>query len=338
MDLIKLYIKRPSVLIVMLLLLLLGGFYSYKLLNYELIPKFEVNVITISTIYAGASPSEIESTVTKKIEDAVSSLENIKKIQSQSYESLSVVVIQLTNDANVDNTLNEAQRKINAIRADLPTDAKEPSLSKFSLSDLPIISIGVTSNLSSQELYDLVDKKIQPELSRVPGVAQVNIIGGRKREIRVSVDAQKLEGYGLTIGQVQQIITASNMEIPAGKLKTRDSYTSIRVLGKIQDIEQLRNLTLTSQNGIEIRLSDVADVQDAEEDAEKIARINQENTLLLQVLKQTDANAVSVSEQVRAKMTQIERTYKNENVKLQLAEDTSEFTLHAANSVMFDLF
>ena len=97
------------------------------------------------------------------------------------------------------------------------------------------------------------------------------------------------------------------MEIPAGKLKTRDSYTSIRVLGKIQDIEQLRNLTLASKNGIEIRLSDVADVQDAEEDADKIARINQENTLLLQVLKQTDANAVSVSEQVRTKMAQIEK-------------------------------
>ena len=337
MDLIKLSIKRPSVLIVMLSLLLLGGFYSYKLLNYELIPKFEVNVVTISTIYPGASPSEIESTVTKKIEDGVSALENIKKIQSYSYESLSVVVVQLTNDANVDNTLNEAQRKINAIRANLPTDAKEPSLSKFSLSDLPIVSIGVTSKLSSQELYDLVDKKIQPELSRVPGVAQVNIIGGRKREIRVNIDAKKLEGYGLSIGQVQQLIAASNMEIPAGKIKTRENSTSIRLLGKIQDIEQLRNLTLASQNGVEIRLSDVADVQDTEEEAEKIARIDQENTLLLQVLKQTDANAVSVSELVRKKMEQIEQTYKNEGVKMLLAEDTSEFTLHAANSVMFDL-
>ena len=337
MDLIKLSIKRPSVLIVMLSLLLLGGFYSYKLLNYELIPKFEVNVVTISTVYAGASPSEIESTVTKRIEDAVSALENIKKIQSYSYESLSVVVVKLTNDADVDNTLNEAQRKINAIRAYLPTDAKEPSLSKFSLSDLPIISIGVTSKLSSQELYDLVDKKIQPELSRVPGVAQVNIIGGRKREIRVNVDAKKLEGYGLSIGQVQQLIAASNMEIPAGKIKTRENSTSIRLLGKIQDVEQLRNLTLASQNGVEIRLSDVADVQDTEEEAEKIARIDQENTLLLQVLKQTDANAVSVSELVRKKMEQIEQTYKNEGVKMLLAEDTSEFTLHAANSVMFDL-
>ena len=337
MDLIKLSIKRPSVLIVMLTLLLLGGFYSYKLLNYELIPKFEVNVVTISTIYPGASPSEIESTVTKKIEDGVSALENIKKIQSYSYESLSVVVVQLTNDANVDNTLNEAQRKINAIRANLPTDAKEPSLSKFSLSDLPIVSIGVTSKLSSQELYDLVDKKIQPELSRVPGVAQVNIIGGRKREIRVNIDAKKLEGYGLSIGQVQQLIAASNMEIPAGKIKTRENSTSIRLLGKIQDVEQLRNLTLASQNGVEIRLSDVADVQDTEEEAEKIARIDQENTLLLQVLKQTDANAVSVSELVRKKMEQIEQTYKNEGVKMLLAEDTSEFTLHAANSVMFDL-
>ena len=107
------------------------------------------------------------------------------------------------------------------------------------------------------------------------------------------------------------------MEIPAGKLKTRENSTSIRVLGKIQDVEQLRNLPLVSQKGIEIRLSDVADVQDTEEDATKIARINQENTLLLQVLKQTDANAVSVSELVRKKMAQIEKNYANENLKLQ---------------------
>lgn len=337
MNLIKLSIKRPSVLIVILSLLLLGGFYTYKLLNYELIPKFEVNVVTVSTIYAGASPSEIESTVTKKIEDAVSSLQNVKKLISNSYEGVSVVIIQLTDEADVDYTLNEAQRKINAIRSELPKDAKEPSLSKFSLSDLPIVSIGVTSDLSSQELYDLVDKKIQPELSRVPGVAKVSIIGGRKREIRVSLDANKLEGYGLSIPQVQQLIAASNMEIPTGKLKTRDNSTTIRLLGKISDVEQLRNLTLASRDGVEIRLSDVADVQDTEQEATKVARIDQKSTLLLQVIKQTDANAVSVSEEVRKRMGHIEQAYKNENVKMTLAEDTSEFTLEAANSVMHDL-
>ena len=337
MNIIKTSINRPSLIIVILSLLLIGGIYSYKSLKYELIPNIEVNVITISTVYGGASPSEIESTVTKKIEDAVSSLQNIKKIQSYSYESLSVVVVQLTANADTDFLLNEAQRKINAIRSDLPDDANEPSLSKFSLSDQPILSVGVTANISSQELYELVDKKLQPELSRVNGVAQVISVGGQEREIRVSLDPNKLEGYGLNINQVQQIIAASNLDFPTGKLKTRDNNTTIRLAGKFKTIEELRNLTLASRNGIDIRLSDVADVQDTEKEAEKIARINQENTLLLQITKQTDANAVTVSELVRNKIAQLEDTYKTNNLKIDIANDTSEFTLKAANSVVFDL-
>ncbi len=337
MNIIKTSINRPSLIIVILSLLLIGGIYSYRALNYELIPNIEVNVITISTVYGGASPTEIESTVTKKIEDAVSSLENIKKIQAYSYESLSVVVIQLNAGSDTDFLLNEAQRKINAIRSDLPDDANEPSLSKFSLSDMPILSLGVTANMTSQALYELVDKKLSPELSRVNGVAQVTMVGGREREIRVSLDPNKLEGYGLSIAQVQQIIAASNMDFPTGKLKTRENNTTIRLAGKFKTVEELRNLTVASINGNNIRLSDVADVQDTEKEAEKVARINQENTLLLQITKQTDANAVAVSELVRNKITEIENTYKSDDLKIDIANDTSEFTLKAANSVVFDL-
>ena len=135
MKLAEISIKRPSLIVVLFTILTLGGLFSYGLLGYELIPKFENNVISISTIYPGASPGEVENTVTKKIEDAISSLENIKKIDSKSYESLSVVAIQLNNNANVDYALNDAQRKINAVLSDLPDDVKQPSLSKFSFSD-----------------------------------------------------------------------------------------------------------------------------------------------------------------------------------------------------------
>src|SRR5690606_6828018 len=122
----------------------------------------EVKVVTVATVYPGASPSEVENTVSRKIEDAVSALEGVKKIQSKSYESLSVVIIQFNNDADVDFALNEAQRKINAIRSDLPEDIDEPSLTQFSLSDMPIVRMGVTGNLTENELYDLIDQRIQP--------------------------------------------------------------------------------------------------------------------------------------------------------------------------------
>src|SRR5690606_16727687 len=170
MKLAEISIKRPTLIVVLFTILTLGGLFSYTQLGYELIPKFEVNVITISTVYPGASPSEMENTVTKKIEDAVSSLENIKKIESKSYESLSVVMIQLNPGTDTNYALNDAQRKVNAILADLPEDADPPSLVKFSMDDMPIITIAATSGMNSVEFYDLLDKKIQPIVSRVPGV------------------------------------------------------------------------------------------------------------------------------------------------------------------------
>ena len=196
MKITEISIKRPSLIIVLFIILTLGGVFSYSQLGYELIPKFDVNVITIQTIYPGASPTEVESTVTKKIEDAVSSLESIKKLESTSLENLSIVMITLNDEADVNFLLTDAQRKINSILNDLPDDVEAPSLNKFSLDDIAIMSLAVTSNLSEKELYDLLDNKIQPIFARINGVAKVDMIGGEEREIQVSIDPEKLEGYG----------------------------------------------------------------------------------------------------------------------------------------------
>lgn len=337
MKLAEISIKRPSLVIVLFTILTLGGIFSYKQLGYELIPKFETNVITVSTVYPGASPSEIENTVTKKIEDAISSLENIKKIDSKSYESLSIVSITLTSNANVDISMNDAQRKINAILNDLPDDAKAPSLNKFSLSDLPIITLGANGKMDEAGFYDLIDKKIAPVLSRVQGVAQVNIIGGQEREIQVNLDATKMQGYGLSIPQVQQVILSSNLDFPTGNIQTREQKILIRLAGKYKNVEELRNLVVSSQNGIQVRLKDIADVQDAQKITEKIARINQKSAIILQIVKQSDANAVAVSELIVKTVSKLESDYKNIDLKLETAKDSTVFTLEAADSVIHDL-
>jgi HAE1 family hydrophobic/amphiphilic exporter-1 len=338
MKIVDISIKRPSIIIVLFTILILGGLFSYKQLSYELIPKFEVNVVTVATVYPGASPGEVENTVTKKLEDAVSTMENIKKIESKSYESLSVVMITLTADADADYALNDAQRKINAVLKDLPDDVDPPSLSKFSLSDLPIMTIGATGKMDEIAFYDLLDKKIQPVLSRVPGVAQVNLVGGQEREIKVSLDAKKLQGYGLSVPQVQQVLLASNLDFPTGNIKTRENSTQIRLSGKYKSVEEMRNLVISSDKDIQIRLGDIADVQDAQKDADKISRVNQKSSIILQVIKQSDANAVAVSEKINKAIAQIEKDYAKSNLKLSVANDSSQFTLTAADSVMHDLF
>ena len=311
MNLPEISIKRPTLIVVLFTILTLGGLYSYTQLGYELIPKFEVNVITISTVYPGASPSEVENTVTKKIEDAVSSLENIKKLESKSFESVSLVMVSLNPGADTDYSLNDAQRKVNAILADLPEDVDPPSLVKFSLDDMPIVTIAATANLSSEEFYDILDKKIEPIISRVPGVAQVNLIGGQEREIQVNLDQKKLEGYGLSILQINQAIQMSNLDFPTGNLKTRENETLIRLSGKFKSLDELRKLVVSDNNGVQVRLSDVADIQDSQKDVDKIARLNQESAILIQVMKQSDANAVEVSAGVIEAVKQVESDYAN---------------------------
>ncbi|WP_035668690.1 efflux RND transporter permease subunit [Flavobacterium sp. 83] len=337
MKLAEISIKRPSLVIVLFTMLILGGLFSYSQLGYELIPKFEQNVITIATVYPGASPSEVENTVTKKIEDAVASLENIKKIDSKSYESLSVVSISFNSNAKVDISMNDAQRKINAIISDLPDDAKTPSLSKFSLSDLPIITIGANGKMDEVAFYDLIDKKIAPVLSRVAGVAQVNVIGGQEREIQVNLDAAKLQGYGLSVPQVQQTILSSNLDFPTGNIQTRDQKILIRLAGKYKNVEELRNLVVSSQNGVQVRLGDIADVQDTQKIAEKISRIDQKSAIVLQIIKQSDANAVAVSEVLIKTINKLTTDYKKNGLQLQVAKDSTIFTLEAADSVVHDL-
>src|SRR5690606_2771403 len=169
MKITEVSIKRPTLVIVVFTVLTLMGLLSYFSLNYELLPKFSPPVVTVTTVYPGASPSEVENTVTKKIEDAVSSMENIKHINSSSFESLSLVTITLNNTADVDLSLNDAQRKVNTILSDLPDDAKTPSLNKFSLDDLPIMTLSARSQLDNATFFDLMDKRVGPQISRVAG-------------------------------------------------------------------------------------------------------------------------------------------------------------------------
>src|SRR3954467_5845452 len=292
MKIAEISIKRPTLVIVLFTVLILGGLFSYTSLNYELLPKFSSPVVSITTVYPGASPNEVENTVSKKIEDAVSSMENIKKIDTKSFESVSTVTITLNSGSDVDYALNDAQRKVNAILRDLPEDVDPPSLNKFSLDDLPIMTLSAGANLDEAAFYDLMDKRIAPVLSRVQGVAKVNLIGGQEREIQVSIDANKLEGYGLSLLQVQNAVLQSNLDFPTGSVQTRERDILVRLSGKYRNVDELRNLVIaTSPAGAQVRLLDVADVQDAQKDVEKVARVNQRSAIAVQVIKQSDANA-----------------------------------------------
>ncbi len=337
MNITKISIQRSTLVVVIFTVLTLLGIVSYQALNYELLPKFSPPVLTVTTLYPGASPNEVENSVTKEIEDALSSLENVKELKATSLESFSIITVQLNQGTDVDLSLQDAQRKINTILARLPDDADPPTLNKFDFDDLPIIKMGATANIPATEFFDLIEKKIKPELSRVPGMAAIKILGGAEREIKVNIQANKLEAYGISILQVQQKIRNSNLDFPTGRIKNENGQTQLRLAGKFQDLEQLRNLIIKEDQNGTVRLADLAEVQDTQKDVEVLSRINSKASVGITIQKQSDANAVEVSAQTKAALAKLEQTYAAQGLKFNVASDSSDFTLEAADSVLHDL-
>lgn len=338
MTITELSIKRPTLIVVIFSMLTLVGVYSYTQLNYELLPKITPPIITVTTVYPGAAPKEVETSVTKPVEDAISSLDEIDNVTSTSAEGVSFVVIQFNQAADVDVQLQNAQRKVNEIVSTLPTEVKTPVLSKFALDELPVIRMGATSNMPSTKFYQFIKDRIQPRLSKLPGVGQITLVGGDEREIRVNLNRERIEAYGLSIMQIAQMIKASNLDYPTGKIKNSTDQFIVRIAGKFKSVNALRNLIVgKSRSGGDIRLSDVAEVEDGQKDYSTINRINGVTSVGVIVQKQTDANSVDVSKLVRAEVAKMQNDYRAENVKFDIAQDGAQFTIDAANGVKFDL-
>jgi HAE1 family hydrophobic/amphiphilic exporter-1 len=338
MTLTELSIKRPTLIVVIFAVLTFLGVISYFSLNYELLPKYSEPVLVIVTPYPGASPSEVENSVTKKIEDAISSLEDIDNIQSTSAEGNSVVVIIFKNGADMAKALQNASMKVSNVEYMLPKDVRKPIISNFSMSDIPIIRLGITSDIPATELYDLVKNKVKPMVSTINGVSQVDILGGEEREIRINVDNEKLKAHRLSILQVTQAIQSANMEFPTGKIKDQSQEVIIRLSGKFVALQDLRNLVIaTDPGGSPVRLADIAEVNDTKKETTSINRFNGQNSVGLLVFKQPDGNEVEISKQVKKTIAHIESIYASKHIKFAIANDTSEFTLISANAVMKDL-
>lgn len=338
MSLTEIAIKRPLLITVVFSSLILFGIMSYNRLNYELLPKFDFNVITVITTYRGASAEEIENTVTKKVEEAVSSIEGVNQITSSSMENASLVTIELTNDVPVEQALADAQRKVEQIIAELPEDAERPKYNKFSTSEFPVIRMGLTADLGAKELYDLVDLQIKPQLANAKGVGQVDLIGASERQIRVRLDQSKLEAYKLSVGQVAQLVNYSGLSTPAGNIKSNEFQYSIKYDSKYSSVEDLRNLPLIQYpDGGKVYLKDIGEVIEGEEELEMLTHVNGIPSIGINIMKQSDANAVEVSKGVKSRIAALESQYKNINLKFNIAADQSEYTLESANAVVDDL-
>lgn len=338
MKFIETILKRPSMIIVLFAILFIGGLASYNQLSYVLLPEFSVPTITITTLYPGAAPTEVEAEVSKKIEDAVSGLDNIEDVTSKSMESASLVIVQFKAGTDIDKALEDAQRDVNNMLSDLPDDAETPSLSKISPSDQPIMQLLATSSLPNEVFYQQVEDKYLPMLQQIEGVAEITMTGGDQREIRINVNNDKLRFYGLSLLQVTQAINQANLDFPTGKVKSTSENMTLRLAGKFASLDDIRSLVITSPvSGSPIRVGDVAEITDGLTDAESISRYNGVNGIGLFIKKQSDANAVEISKSVQAKLASIEKANAKDKIKFAIAYDSSIFTLESVEAVTHDL-
>ena len=338
MSITEIAIKRPSLIIVIFAVLIGGGLFCYNKLNYELMPDMSQPTLIITTSYPGATPSNVEQTVTKKIEDVLSSIDRIKGITSQSMEGISVIQAEFTMNTDIDNKQQEVQRKLNNIMSSLPDDVKTPGISKITPSDQPIMQLTTTSSLDNAAFYDLVKNDIRPQLQQIPGVGEITLVGGQEREIQVNINKDKLDYYGLSITQVTSAINKANTEFPTGKIKTRQEQMTVRVTGKFTSVEQLNDLTIAQPaTGSVIKLRDIAAVSDLVKDATAVNRYNGKNGIGILIKKQNGANAVEISKQVKQRIALLEKKYAADNVKMIIADDTADFTLESADAVTHDL-
>lgn len=338
MNITEISIKRPSLIIVLFSVFGLLGFIGYKNLSYELMPDFNQPVVVIKTVYPGAEPNEVETSVSRKIEDALSNLEGVDYLVTKSLPNASIIIANLKYGTDLDKSMQDAQRYIDNIRKDLPQDILSPVMSKVSPNDLPIMSISATSNLSSTEFYQKMKDDYLPQIQQIKGVAEITILGGEEREVQVKINQDKLKFYKISMLQVVEAINRSGIDLPAGKVQTEKENNSVRLTGKFTSLENIKNVQVAMPIlGSPIYVKDLAEVVDGVREITSISRYNGKNGIGLLLKKQGDANAVDVSKLVREKFASIEQQNAGSGVRFIIADDSTDNTIAAVDSVVFDL-
>ncbi len=320
-----------------ILAIMMVGAVAYRSMAVELMPSVRIPVVAVSIAYPGAGPKEVESRITKPVEDAVASTPGLKKLSSTSGDGSSLTIIEFKESMDPDLVAQDVQRRVNLVQPGFPEGAKAPAVMKFSMSDSPIIVAGVGWDRNPAGIYQLVDTAIRPRLEAVEGVASVQLFGGREREIQVSIDRDKLEARGISLPQVTGALAAANLSASAGFLQDGDSQYNVRVYGLYQELDQLGNLVLSaSSNGSIVRLKDVASIEDGFKKQSALSRVNGHDGVAILVQKQQMANTVAVSQGVQKALKELAPTLP-EGVEISVVLDDAKFVKQSLDGVQGSL-
>jgi len=336
MTLTEIAIKRPAAVSMFFLAIAVLGALLYGRLPVDLLPAMDWPWVVVVTVWPGAGPQEVESMVSKPLEDAVISINKLKHVRSYSNEGVSVVVLEFDMSADVDVVTQETQRMVNSARLSLPDDILEPTLFKADLGQLPVMQVAISSDMPGTELHALVSREIVPRLQQIPGVGQVQISGAEEREIQIAIDPDKLRSHGLTLSEINQIIGIDNLDVPAGKIYSNSQDLTLRVAGKYKTVTEIGETRIPLASGNSLPLSDIAVVTDTIKAERSLAKLNGTRALGLSIMKQSKANSVKTSESVRHELAKIEKDF-NGRFKVLVAQDITQFTKDAVVGVQRNL-
>lgn len=337
MKLPEISVRRPVATLMVFVGVIVIGSIVFMNLNIDLLPDIEPPVITVLTAWPGASATDVEQRVTKPMEDSLAMIEGVDDIMSQSLDSISAVSVRFKWGSDLDVRTGDVRDSVSMAKYELPDDADEPVILRITSGTVPVVEFSMTAERTFDGLYHFADNVVAQELSQVPGVGQVMIFGGRSREIRVSLDTEVLEAYHLPPETIVRVLESENINIPSGSLERGGTEYFVRVPGRFSSVEEIRKVVIGSHQGNTITLEDVAQVEDTFREPIMHAWQGDREALVLIVMKNSDANTVTVAGNVIERMQLLAAERFPEDVAYDVVMDTSEFIINSIRNLAMSL-
>ncbi len=325
-------VKRPVFATMLILSLVVVGAFSFFSLGVDLFPKVDFPTLTITVINPGASPEEIETEITEKVEEAVNTISGIDELRSTSIEGVSQVFVQFLLEKDIEAAFNEVQQKVQLVIPQLPETAEKPSVQKLDSDAAPVLRLVVSAPQPLREVTEVAKRQIKERIESISGVGQVVIIGGRERQINVWVDPDKLRSYNVTPGEVSAGLRFQNIEFPSGRLDEGASETSVRTIGKVRTPEDFDNVIVATRGGYQVKLRDLGTVEDGAEELRSQALLDGQPAVTLIVSKQSGQNTVKVAHELKAQLKEIEKTLPA-GFKVEIIGDNSIFIENSLSAI-----
>ncbi len=329
-------VKRPVFAVMLIMAMVVIGMVSYTKLGVDRFPNVDLPIISVRTVLPGGSPEEIESAITKRVEDAVATVEGIDNIRSTSVESLSVVTVTFNLNRQIDVAAQDVRDAVAGVISLLPRDAKPPLIKKLDTDSSPVMTLVLAGQRTPRELYEIADRGVKDSIESVGGVGQALIVGGRRRAVNVWIDADRMAAYRIPIVNIRDAIARQNTEIPGGRVDEGVRELTLRTLGRFPDPKLFNDLVVSNINGVPVRIRDIGYAEDGNKEQRTAARYDGTDAVAIEVRRQSGANTIEVIHNVKAKLGRIQQLLPP-GVKLEVVQDQSRYIEAAFHEVQMHL-